>query len=83
MTALRDAAIAYAEHGWKVIPASQVCQCLGVSRKFLCRVLHICGAPRPAMHHALRQLVWTENDVEEMATFIGRSDRSIEIGGQR
>jgi len=54
------------------ITTQEVCCRLELSEPALRHILRRPGAPRPALHPSARVFLWTEDDVDALAQFLGR-----------
>jgi len=59
----------------KYINTRRVYEELGLTEPALRHVLRRPGAPRPALHPTARLFLWTREDVERLAAFLGRECR--------
>ena len=55
----------------RFLSTPEVCQALGTTEPALRHALRRVGAPRPPLHPTARIFLWTEDDVQAMAEFIG------------
>ena len=70
----------------KPITTLDVCRALGLTEPGLRHVLRRPDAPRPRLHPSARLFLWSEQDVQELAAYLGRSAEKrvvieVETGG--
>ncbi len=59
----------------ETITTPDVCRELELTEPALRHVLRRAGAPRPRLHPTARLFLWTREDVERIAAFLGRECR--------